>query len=161
MKTVPAPFDIRALTHNDAHLMRGLLSMFADAFEDHATYSDARPSSDYLHRLLADRSFIALVATCEEQVVGGLTAYVLQKPEQERQEIYIYDLAVAESFRRRDLATALIEALKAIATARGAYVIFVQADRDDAPAIALYTKLGTREDVHHFDIAVPANTRET
>jgi hypothetical protein len=38
---------------------------------------------------------------------------------------------------------------------RGAYVIFVQADVADAPAIALYTKLGAREDVLHFDIAVP------
>ena len=26
-------------------------------------------------------------------------------------------------------------------------------DRDDGPAIALYTGLGTREDVLHFDIA--------
>ena len=41
-----------------------------------------------------------------------------------------------------------------IANARGAYVIFVQADLTDPPAIALYTKLGVREDVLHFDIAV-------
>jgi aminoglycoside 3-N-acetyltransferase I len=31
----------------------------------------------------------------------------------------------------------------------------VQADHGDDPAIALYTKLGTREDVLHFDIPVP------
>jgi hypothetical protein len=35
----------------------------------------------------------------------------------------------------------------------GAYVIFVQADLEDGPAIALYSKLGIREDVLHFDIA--------
>lgn len=34
----------------------------------------------------------------------------------------------------------------------GAYVIFVQADYGDEPAISLYTKLGRREDVMHFDI---------
>jgi len=28
----------------------------------------------------------------------------------------------------------------------------VQADQVDPPAIALYTKLGTREDVLHFDM---------
>jgi aminoglycoside 3-N-acetyltransferase I len=33
-------------------------------------------------------------------------------------------------------------------------VIYVQADYGDDPAIALYTKLGAREDVMHFDIAV-------
>jgi aminoglycoside 3-N-acetyltransferase I len=48
----------------------------------------------------------------------------------------------------------LIAELTRIAAARGAYVIFVQADRDDRPAIALYESLGTREDVHHFDIPV-------
>jgi aminoglycoside 3-N-acetyltransferase I len=48
----------------------------------------------------------------------------------------------------------LIEALKNIGARRGAYVIFVQADIGDDPAIALYTKLGVREDVLHFDIAV-------
>ena len=37
---------------------------------------------------------------------------------------------------------------------RGASVIFVQADLGDDPAIELYTKLGIREDVLHFDIAV-------
>jgi aminoglycoside 3-N-acetyltransferase I len=57
------------------------------------------------------------------------------------------------------VSTALIEKLKAIAVTRGAYVIFVQADTDveDEPAIALYTKLGTREDVLHFDIPVAGN----
>jgi aminoglycoside 3-N-acetyltransferase I len=37
-------------------------------------------------------------------------------------------------------------------------VIFVQADMgiEDQPAIALYSKLGKREEVLHFDIAVEA-----
>jgi hypothetical protein len=36
--------------------------------------------------------------------------------------------------------------------------MFVQADRGDDPAIALYSKLGVREDVLHFDIP-PAKRR--
>ena len=39
-----------------------------------------------------------------------------------------------------------------LAVRRGASMIFVQADLEDEPAIALYTKLGMREDVLHFDI---------
>ncbi len=89
-------------------------------------------------------------------VVGGLAAYELKKFEQERSEIYIYDLAVSSEYRRKGIATALIERLKLIAADRGAYVIFVQADTDieDEPAIGLYTKLGLREEVLHFDISV-------
>jgi aminoglycoside 3-N-acetyltransferase I len=77
----------------------------------------------------------------------------LKKFEQERSEIYIYDLAVAAAHRREGIATALIQELKKVAVARGAYVMFVQADVGDETAIALYSKLGTREDVLHFDIA--------
>jgi len=50
----------------------------------------------------------------------------------------------------------LIQELRKISAARGVWVIFVQADTnvEDEPAIALYTKLGVREEVLHFDIAV-------
>jgi aminoglycoside 3-N-acetyltransferase I len=89
----------------------------------------------------------------DDGVIGGLAAYVLKKFEQKRSEVYIYDLAVTEKHRRRGVATELIGQLKNIAKARGAYVIYVQADLGDEPAIALYTKLGIREDVLHFYIA--------
>lgn len=60
---------------------------------------------------------------------------------------------MAAAYQRRGVATALIGALRGIAAERGAWVIFVQADYGDEPAIALYEKLGAREDVMHFDIA--------
>ena len=94
-----------------------------------------------------------MAASCDGKVIGGLAAYVLPKFEQARSELYIYDLAVDEVHRRRGVATALIAELRRIAADRGVYVIFVQADHGDEPAIALYTKLGVREDVLHFDIA--------
>jgi aminoglycoside 3-N-acetyltransferase I len=134
--------------------MEALLTTFGKAFDEVETYSAARPSPAYLERLLGSDHFIALAALKNGEVVGGIAAYELQKFEQERSEIYIYDLAVAAVHRRQGIATALIQELKKIAAARGVYVIFVQADIDDAPAIALYTKLGTREDVLHFDIAI-------
>lgn len=140
----------------DLDLMDGLLATFGDAFDDVETYTAAKPSPAYLRDLLGSETFIALAAVSNGSVIGGLAAYVLRKFEQERSEIYIYDLAVAETHRRQGVATALIEELKRIAADRGAYVVFVQADHGDDPAIALYTKLGVREDVLHFDIAVPA-----
>lgn len=147
---------IRALGPDDVAVMEAMLATFGEAFDDPETYAGKRPSAAYLRRLLAGDSFIALAALKGDEVVGGLAAYELRKFEQERSEIYIYDLAVAAAHRREGIATALIEELKRVAQRRGAYVIYVQADTtvDDAPAIALYTKLGVREDVLHFDIAV-------
>ena len=148
--------DIHHLSPNDVALLEALLTTFGEAFNEVDTYTANRPGSDYLRRLLADDTFIALAAVKHGEVVGGIAAYELRKFEQERSEIYIYDLAVASGHRREGIATALIDKLKKIAAARGAYVIFVQADTgdEDQPAIALYTKLGRRENVLHFDIPV-------
>ena len=139
---------------DDVVLMEALLPMFGEAFDEVDTYSGNRPSADYLRQLLDLDYFIAIAALKAGEVVGGLVAYELKKLEQQRSEIYIYDLAVAAAHRREGIATALIHKLKEIAAACGAYVIFVQADLGDEPAIELYTKLGIREDVLHFDIAV-------
>ena len=145
-------FRIDQLSPDDLEAMHGLLDMFGAAFDEVDTYGRARPDAAYLRRLLGSDTFIALVAVADGRIVGGLAAYELRKFEQARSEIYIYDLAVAELHRRQGIATALIEQLKGIAAARGAYVIFVQADHGDDPAIALYEKLGVREEVLHFDI---------
>jgi aminoglycoside 3-N-acetyltransferase I len=147
-------FEIRTLGPDEVALMEAMSAMFGHAFNEPETYGGARPSETYLRRLLGGDSFIAVAALHGDEVVGGLAAYELQKFEQERSEIYIYDLAVAAQYRRRGIATALIQQLKMIAATRGAYVIYVQADLEDSPAIELYTKLGAREDVLHFDIAV-------
>jgi aminoglycoside 3-N-acetyltransferase I len=143
------------VTVADLSVMRALLSVFGEAFGEPHTYGQHAPSDGYLSGLLAKQHFIALAAVRGEEVVGGLAAYVLEKFEQERSEIYIYDLAVLEAHRRKGVATALIRDLQRIAKERGAYVIFVQADYVDPPAIALYESLGTREEVLHFDIPVP------
>ena len=118
------------------------------------TYQNAIPSDEYLTDLLGKEHFIVVVAMMGEAVVGGLVAYVLEKFEQQRREIYIYDLAVSDAHRRRGVATGTINALKKIAAGQGAYVIFVQADLEDGPAIAFYSSLGTMQPAHHFDIEV-------
>lgn len=149
-----AHLSIHQLTRHDQALMESLLATFGEAFDEVATYRGNPPSELYLGQLLSSDHFIALAALKEGEVVGGLAAYELKKFEQERSEIYIYDLAVAAAHRREGIATALIQELRKLAAARGAYVIFVQADVGDTPAIALYSKLGSREDVLHFDIPV-------
>ncbi|NEP20453.1 MAG: GNAT family N-acetyltransferase, partial [Leptolyngbya sp. SIO4C1] len=119
-------FEIKRLRGNDILLMRDLLECFGTEFNEPDTYQEKQPSDQYLGKLLDSPTFIAVVARVENRVVGGLTAYELKKFEQTRSEIYIYDLAVKESFRRKGIATALIDSLKPIAKERNAWVIFVQ-----------------------------------
>ena len=150
-----AEYALRRLSGGDVQRLKALLRVFGEAFADLPTYQDAIPGDAYLADLLSGPQFIAVAALAGEEVVGGLAAYEFLKFERERKEIYIYDLAVAAGHRRRGVAKGLIGELKRIASERGAYVIFVQADPPDAPAVALYESLGTRETVYHFDITVP------
>jgi aminoglycoside 3-N-acetyltransferase I len=150
---MPGVLEVRALAANDVQAMRAMNALFGRVFEDPSSYGAAPPDDAYLARLLAGGHFIAIGAWRGDALVGGLAAYELPKFEQARSEVYLYDLAVDAAHRRRGIATALIAELRRIAAARGAWVVFVQADHGDDPAIALYTKLGRREDVLHFDIA--------
>ena len=147
-------YQIRQLTPADGPLLHELNTLFGHAFDEPETYCTQRPSEEYLRGLLALDHVIVLVALADREIVGGMVAYELPKFEQARRELYIYDLAVAAAHRRRGIATSLIQHLQEIASHRDAWVIFVQADHGDGPAIALYSKLGRREDVLHFDIDV-------
>lgn len=146
------PYVVRQVRSEETDLLRALLVVFGEAFEDQETYTGSVPDRGYHEALLGSETFIAIVALKSGTVVGGIAAYELSKFERRRKEIYLYDLAVAAAHRRQGVATSLIRELQTVARQRGAYVIFVQADRGDAPAIALYSKLGVREDVLHFDI---------
>ena len=145
---------VRTLTGEDVEPMRAMLVMFGNAFGEPSIYTTKQSDDAYLKHLLAVDTFIAVAAFAGENVIGGIAGYILPKFEQPRMELYIYDLAVDGAYRRRGVATAMIQELKNVAAARGIYVICVQADSGDDAAIALYTKLGVREDVLHFDIAL-------
>ena len=134
--------------------MRAMLAMFGEAFGEPTTYTAQQPNDAYLKRLLSGDNFVAVAAFAAENVIGGIAGYLLPKFEQPRMELYVYDVAVATAYRRRGVATAMFQELKKVAAACGVYVIFVQADYGDEAAIALYTKLGVREDVLHFDISL-------
>ncbi len=130
------------------------MALFGREFDEPDTYLENPPSDQYLQRLLCKDHIIHLVATVDGVLVGGLVAYVLDKFEQERSEVYIYDLAVAENHRRQGIATSLINELRSISKEKGAWVIFVQAEQADPPAIKLYESLGKKQEVLHFEIEV-------
>ncbi|SDN84652.1 GNAT family N-acetyltransferase [Alkalicoccus daliensis] len=132
--------------------LRELNQLYAEAFNDQEVYSGNKPSDKYLLRNLAKDSMFICTASFEGKVVAGLTAYVIEKMEQENCEIYIYDLAVDKNFRRQKIAARLLKYLIAEGKNIGAAAVFIQADREDAPAVALYESFGDREEVYHFDI---------
>lgn len=156
----PAPPDVavavRVLGPGDLALFRAMNDLFAAVFDDEASFASAPPDDAYAEGLLARPDTVLLLAMAGEVPVGALAGYILPKYEQARSELYIYDLAVAEDWRRRGVATALIAETRRIARGVGAWTVFVQADTisEDEPARRLYRKLASEEiTALHFDIA--------
>ena len=146
---------VRRLEAGDLTAFRAMNALFGAVFDDAESYAAEPPSDDYAARWLASSTNVAVVAEEAGSIVGALAGYVLPKFEQDRAELYIYDLAVLESHRRRGVASALIEEVRRTAREAGAWTVFVQADivPEDEPARALYRKLASEEiTALHFDI---------
>ena len=148
--------SVERLGNGGIDRFREMNAIFAEVFDDPCSYAAHTPGDAYARRWLANPDNIGLLVTLDGNGMGALAGFVLNKFEQERREIYIYDLAVRKSARRQGVASLLIEELRRIARDIGAWTIFVQADVDieDEPARRLYRKFACEEiTAHHFDIA--------
>ncbi|WP_128378795.1 GNAT family N-acetyltransferase [Streptomyces cavernae] len=61
-------------------------------------------------------------------------------------EMFLYELGVAEAYRRRGFARALVGALAALARERGCYGMWVGVDAGNDVALAVYRSAGGRDD---------------
>lgn len=145
----------KRLTGNEVELMKQLNTLFATVFTDQENYQNHQPSDEYLSEFLVDNKNIVLVSMIGSEIVGGLVAYCLPKFEQQRKEIYLYDLAVSTDHQRQGIGRELITKLKDVARDMGAYVMFVQADEGDE-AIHFYESLGPDENIRarNFDYLI-------
>lgn len=76
--------------------------------------------------------------------VGMASGTVLLHPDK-RPAMFVNEVGVREGFLRRGIGTAVTQELFAIARARGCDGIWLGTDSDNAPALALYRKLGGDE----------------
>ena len=128
------------LMTGDRELAKKLFAMMAEVFgEEHERLSDA-----YVHQLLSQSTFNAIAAFDENEMIGGLTAYVLQKTTSESSELFLYDVAVRKSHQRRGVGRLLMTALRDEARNAGIEEAFVLADNEDVHALDFYRALGGR-----------------
>ena len=104
----------------------------------------------YVRQLLTTGSFWAVAAFEGERVVGGITAHTIPMTRTSSSELFIYDLAVHDEYRRRGAGRLLVSSLCAQALEAGISEVFVPADDDDADAIAFYRSLGGEESAVTF-----------
>ena len=146
-------YSVRRLGAGDLIAFRALNYLFGEVFEEPDNYHDHPPSDGYCEQLLSDPGVFLVVAETDGNIIGGLAGYIWRKFEQERNEAYIYDLAVIEEYRRQGVATALINEVRSIARETGSWVVIIESEEGDEVPTRLYRKLANHEEMaHHFNI---------
>ena len=127
------------LVIDDVYEFEKLLVAFGEIFEEDIDY----PSKEYLTKLLRSEQLLVITAKVGNEVVGGLTAYVLVNYQVEGASIYIYDLGVKENFRNKGIGKNLIKFLIDHSKRNNIQDIFVDTEQiDNEEAIAFYNKTG-------------------
>ncbi len=125
---------IRRLGASDATLAEAAVR----AFKSRAS------SEGSLAAFLANPANFLLVAAAagEREPVGYLLAYRLQRPDREAAQMFIYEVDVAEGWRRRGLGSALIDEILRLARAEDMCEAFVLTSRGNEAARSLYARTG-------------------
>lgn len=141
-------YTIKKLESIDVALAKQLIQAW---HEIDGTINGKVPTEKYIIESLAKPHYHVFVAIHENQVVGGQTAYELQLFDEEKTEMFLYELGVVESHRQQGVAMQLISALKAFCLQRGIDTLFVGTEMENLKARNLYLKTkGAFEEVAWF-----------
>lgn len=112
----------------------------AQRFKEHA------PTRDRSAAFLADERNWLLVATDDnDEVVGFALAFLLERWDG-RRHVFFYEIDVAEEAQRQGHGGALVAELERMARAAGAFEMWVETERDNVAANALYERAGAVND---------------
>ena len=109
---------------------------------------DDAPRPDAVTRFLADPTHHLLLAHVEDHAVGFVSGVETTHPDKGT-EMFLYELAVDEAYRRRGIGVALVRALAELARRRGCYGMWVGTESDNPAALATYRAAGAPAPTEH------------
>ena len=118
----------------------------AEAVVEAATLFDHPIDLAATHAFLVDERHHLLIGYLEERPAGFVTAVELLHPDKPQPEMFLYELGVDEDYRRRGVATALMNRLMKLCHERGCGEMFVLTEADNDAARATYAKAGGNEE---------------
>ncbi len=144
-------FDVVKLQQKDSSLFVELVELFNTVFEEVNNIA----SEKQLKKLLNKSDFHAIVIIKNNKVIGGLTAYELEKYYTDKKELYIYDIAVKTALHNKGIGKTLMTYLKKYATKNNVESIFVQAYSEEEQAVRFYeSTIGRSKTVEHFTFEI-------
>lgn len=124
--------NIRRFEPKDARAAVALVKLFAS--------KDV--SAEYLERFLANSSNYLIVAEVDGNLAGFLLAHALQRLKQESHKMFIYEIDVAQQYRRRGVGTALINHIREIVKRENMMNAFVFTSHSNKGAVEFYKSTG-------------------
>jgi len=106
---------------------------------------DAAPLPEATDRFLRSPGHHLLLAYVDERPVGMITGMEMTHPDKGT-EMFVYELGVEPEHRRRGIAAALVQELRALAEQRGCYGMWVNTEASNTPARAVYRGAGADEE---------------
>ena len=109
---------------------------------------DDVPSAERIGLFLGKPGHHLCIATVNGRAAGFVSGVETTHPDKGT-EMFLYELAVDEQFRRRGIGTALVSALRARAEALGCYSMWVLTESDNDAAVRTYTSAGASPPTAH------------
>src|SRR3954452_4151371 len=106
---------------------------------------DSPPLAAATERFLSDPTHHLLFAYDRDRAVGMISGVEMTHPDKGT-EMFIYELGVAPTARRKGVATELVRALAGVARESGCYGMWVGTESDNGAAQATYRKAGAAEE---------------
>ncbi|MEL7975845.1 GNAT family N-acetyltransferase [Isoptericola sp. F-RaC21] len=88
---------------------------------------------------------VLLARSADGRDVGFVSGVEMRHPDKDA-ELFLYELAVDDGWRRQGVATALLAALREVALARGCRGMWTGTEADNAAALATYRAAGAEID---------------
>ena len=140
--------SIKKLNPDELFEFKCLLDIFREVFE----VEGVPPGDNYLEALLADPDFLVFVVLQDQQVVGGLTVYVLKSYYAPRPVAYLYDVGVHPGYQGKGLGKLLMAEVVRYCKQQGFEHVYVEAEADDLEAVRFYRKTNASNELKaiHF-----------
>jgi aminoglycoside 3-N-acetyltransferase I len=123
---------VRRLEINDAQTAVMVVEQFADK----------SVSAEYMREFLSNPANYLIIAEAENNVAGFLLAHALQRLKQNSYKMFIYEIDVSETYRRKGVGTALIQYILEIVRQEKMMNAFVFTSHSNKEAVEFYKSTG-------------------
>lgn len=103
---------------------------------------DTAPSQETIVKFLSNSQNILLSAEIDDAPVGQVIGYILARWDKDESMLFLYSIDVAETYQRRGIGTALIEAVRKLGRLQSCSEAFVFTNQSNFAAMQLYQSTG-------------------